>query len=153
MAIRYLVHSEPDIDEVVLAINLGNDRHVILCAPPLSFRCPRGTAGHDHLESELCEEPVEEPVELETPSSHAPFYNFPIKIFSAIRTSLYQIFVSLPLQSDHGGQRLYFVDFDFIPLGPQSCPNALPFLPNLQLPKQNKAESGTTVARSTEPSL
>ena len=97
MAIRYLVHSEPDIDEVVLAINLGNDRHVILSASPLSFRCPRGTAGHDHLESELCEEPVEEPVELETPSSHAPFYNFPIKIFSAIRTSLSN-FRRLPLQ-------------------------------------------------------
>ena len=45
------------------------------------------------------------------------------------------------IQGDHGGLRLYFVDFD---LGvPPVCSFAIPSLPNFHLPKQNWAEIGT----------
>ena len=50
--------------------------------------------------------------------------------------------VQLNLQVDHGGQLLYFVDFIFEV--PQCCPFALWFIPNLQLPKQNRADGGTS---------
>ena len=46
------------------------------------------------------------------------------------------------MQGDHGGQQLHFLDFIFE--FQQYWPTVLQFLPNLQLPKQNWADSGTT---------
>ena len=54
-------------------------------------------------------------------------------------------------QGDQGGQRLCFIDFFFEI--PQYCPTALPFLPNSYQPKKTWADSGTTEAKSTKPSL
>ena len=43
------------------------------------------------------------------------------------------------VQGDPSGQQLYFVDFD---LGvPPCCQHAMPILPDLQLPQQNKADT------------
>ena len=55
------------------------------------------------------------------------------------------------VQGDHGGQILRFVDLIFEV--PQSCPTAMPFLPNSQQPKQKWAISGTTKVKSAKPNL
>ena len=49
------------------------------------------------------------------------------------------------LQGDTSGQQLYFVDFD-LRVPPCCCP----ILPDLQLPKQNKAVIITTKSKSTK---
>ena len=59
--------------------------------------------------------------------------------------------IEMEQQGYHDGQGLRFVDF--IVEIPQSWPTAIPFLPNLQLPEQNWADSGTTKSQSTKPSL
>ena len=56
------------------------------------------------------------------------------------------IYQHVPLQGDPLGQRLYFVDFDLgVPLI-----QGIPFLPDLHLPKQNKADIETTKSKSTK---
>ena len=45
---------------------------------------------------------------------------------------------------------LHFVDFNFEV--PQSCPTALPFLPDSHHPKLKWVDSGTMEAKSTKPS-
>ena len=62
-----------------------------------------------------------------------------------------EVSIEIEMELQHDGQGLRFVDF--IVEVPQSCPTAIPFLPNLQLPEQNWADSGTTKSQSTKPSL
>ena len=93
---QYPVLSKTDINEVTLAINLCNEYHVIFDVPPLSFVCPSRAAGHGYVKAQLCQEPVEEPIELETPSSHALLHNLSIKIFSVTRKVVPVISVIIP---------------------------------------------------------
>ena len=52
------------------------------------------------------------------------------------------------VQGDLLCQQLYFVDFD---LGvPPCCLHAMPILPDLQLPKQNKANIVATKSKATK---
>ena len=52
------------------------------------------------------------------------------------------------IQGDPSGLQLYLDDFD---LGvPPSCLHAMPILPDLQVPKQNKADIGTTKSKLTK---
>ena len=72
--------------------------------------------------------------------------------WSRIRCPLHRILFShvasvqyerkIHLQGYHAGQRLHFVDFIFEV--PKSCQTALQFLPNFQLPKQNRVDSEKT---------
>ena len=64
---------------------------------------------------------------------------------------LWVILSTSTVQGDNGGQRLRFVVF--ILEVPQSCATAILFLITLHLPKQNRADYGTTKFKSTKPSL
>ena len=55
------------------------------------------------------------------------------------------------VQGDYGGRRLRFVDY--ILKVPLCCLTVMQFLHYLQLPKQNRADSGTTKSKSTLPRI
>ena len=63
---------------------------------------------------------------------------------STIKDNLVKISRCVLVHGDPSGWRLYFLDFDLrVPL---CCLHAMPILPDLQLPKQNKADIITRVA-------
>ena len=80
--VPYPVLPEAYIYKIGHAINVCNERHVVLCIPPRSVLGPRRAASHEHLEPQLCQEPVEEAVQLVAPSAHPAFYNLFVKILS-----------------------------------------------------------------------
>ena len=80
-------------------------------------------------------------VPLDPPVSIIDFHGLQVVIYLPMsQLNIYKI------QGDHGGQRLHFVDFIFYV--PQWCPAALPFRPNLQLPKHNRADNEATKIKS-----